>query len=84
MDIKELSDLTHLAVSNISAKRLDEIYKSMTYKAKGELVNAIRNYAVLGHTKDEVQSKQERLLAAVIRPVFVYEEAKIMEEISNG
>ena len=79
MNADELSDLTHLAVSNISANRLDEIYKSMTYKDKAELVNAIANYAVLGHTKDEVQTKSERLLAAVIRPVFIYEEAKIME-----
>ena len=81
MDIKELSDLTHLAISNISAKRLDEIYKSMDYKTKAELVNAIRNYAVLGHTKDEVQSKQERLLAAIMSPIFIHEQAEIIGEI---
>lgn len=79
MNADELSDLTHLAVSNISAKRLDEIYESMSYDSKQELVNAIRNYAVLAHTPDEVQSKQERLLAALMSVIFIHEETEIKE-----
>ena len=75
MNAQELSDITHLAVQNMTAKRLDEIWASMTYKSKAELVNAIANYAVLGHTADEVQSKQERLLAALMSPIFQFEEA---------
>ena len=79
MNADELNNLTHIAISNITSKRLDEIYKSMDYKSKSELVSAIRNYAVLGHTKDEVQSKQERLLAALMSPIFIYEETEVMK-----
>jgi metal-responsive CopG/Arc/MetJ family transcriptional regulator len=81
MNIGELSDLTELAVSNITAKRLDEIWESMSYKTKAELVNATRNYALLAHTKDEVQSKQERLLAAWMSVIYQHEQAEIMEEM---
>ena len=77
MDIKELSDLTHLSVQNMTVKRLREILASMDHKSEAELVNSIRNWAVLGHTPDEVQTKDERLLAAFISIIFIHEEAVI-------
>ena len=81
MNLEELSDLTELAVSNMTSARLDEIWQSMDYKSKQELVNATRSYAVLAHTPDEVQSKQERLLAAWMSPVYQFEQAKITETV---
>ncbi len=79
MDIKELSDIIHLAVQNMTVKRFREIMSSMDYKSEAELVNSIRNYAVLGHTPDEVQSKQERLLAALMSVIFQFEEAEVVK-----
>ncbi len=77
MDIEELSDLTHLSVSNMTAARLREILSSMDHKSEAELVNSIRNWAVLGHTADEVQTKAERVLAALMSVIFIYEEAEV-------
>ena len=77
MNSQELSDITHLAVSNMTVKRFREIMSSMDYKSEAELINAIRNYAVLGHTADEVQSKQERLLAALMSVIFQFEQAEV-------
>ncbi|MBR9703257.1 hypothetical protein GOV10_04425 [Candidatus Woesearchaeota archaeon] len=75
MTPQELSDLTHLSIQNMTAKRLREILSSMDHKSEAELVNSIRNWAVLGHSKDEVQTKNERLLAAFMSVIFIYEEA---------
>ncbi len=79
MDLEELSDITHLAIQNMTVARFREIMSSMDYKSEAELINSIRNYAVLGHTVDEVQSKQERLLAALMSVIFIYEEAEVMK-----
>ena len=79
MNLSELRIAADLAVSNMTSARLDKIYESMTYDSKQELVNAIRNYVTESHTKDEVQTKAERLKAAIMSPVFQFEEAEILK-----
>ena len=81
MNAQELSDITHLSIQNMTVKRFREIMSSMDYKSEAELINSIRNYAVLGHSPDEVQTKSERLLAALMSVIFIYEETKVMEEV---
>ena len=80
MNILELRASTDLAISNMTISRFREIMASADYKSESELVNAIRDYANKSHTKDEVQTKQERLLGALMFIVYQYEEAKIIGE----
>ena len=77
MNILELRAETDLAVSNLTILRFREIMNSVDYKSESELVNAIRGYANKSHTKDEVQTKQERLLGALMFIVYQFEEAKV-------
>ena len=78
MNIKELRAETDLAISNLTILRFRKIMKSADYKSESELVNAIRNYANKSHTKDEVQTKSERLLGALMFIVYQFEETKII------
>ena len=77
MNSQELSDITHLAIQNMTVKRFRKIMSSMDYKSEAELINSIRNYAVLGHSVDEVQTKSERLLAALMSVIFQFEQAEV-------
>lgn len=80
LSIKEIRAETDLAISNMTILRFREIMKSADYKSESELVNAIRDYANKSHTKDEVQTKQERLLGALMFIVYQHEQAEIMGE----
>ena len=77
--IKEKAALVELKISNLTSTRLDEIYDSMNAKSKAELVNSIRAYVVTAHSPDEVQSKSERLTAAIMAIVYQYEECEVVE-----
>jgi hypothetical protein len=81
MDKPELATLTDLRISNITSKRLREILDSMTYETEMELIAAIRNYATTSHTAEDVRTKSERLLAAVMAPIYIYEEAKVRGDL---
>ena len=81
MNIEELRASTDLAISNLTISRFREIMKSADYKSESELVNAIRDYANKSHTKDEVQTKSERLLGALMFIVYQFEETEV---INNG
>ena len=79
MNAQELSDITHLSIQNMTVKKFRKIMSSMDYKSEAELINSIRNYAVLGHSADEVQTKSERLLAALMSVIFQFEQAEVMK-----
>lgn len=81
MDKPELAILTDLMISNMTSKRLREIVKTMNHETEMEIVNAIRNYATTSHTAEDVQTKSERLLAAVMAPIYYYEEAKVRGDL---
>ena len=78
MNILELRASTDLAISNLTILRFRKIMKSADYKSESELVNAIRDYANKSHTRDEVQTKSERLLGALMFIVYQFEETKII------